>query len=81
MTRMVTTMMGERGTSSTKQGHGDQSASAFISISDIQTPHCYHYLFKDLKHYHLLLYAVGFIIINTQTMVFMRINVNATTNQ
>ncbi len=59
----------------------DQSASAFISISDIQTSHCHHYFFKDLKHYHLLLYMSGFIIINTQTMDLMRIDVNATTNQ
>ncbi len=60
---------------------GDQSASAFISISDIQTSNCHHYLFKDLKHYYLLLYAAGFIIINTQTIALMRIDANATSNQ
>ncbi|PBK87872.1 hypothetical protein ARMGADRAFT_446610 [Armillaria gallica] len=60
---------------------GDQSASALISISDIQTSNCHHYLFKDLKDYHLLLYMSGFIIINTQTTVLMRTDVNATTNQ
>ncbi|KAK0229512.1 hypothetical protein EDD85DRAFT_130610 [Armillaria nabsnona] len=60
---------------------GDQSESALISISDIQTSHCHHYLFNDLKHCHLLLYAAGFIIINTQTTVLMRIDVNATVDQ
>ncbi|KAK0430620.1 hypothetical protein EV421DRAFT_2024988 [Armillaria borealis] len=60
---------------------GDQSASAFISISDIQTSHCHHYLFKDSKHNLLLLYAMGIIIINTEAMVIMRIDVNAITDQ
>ncbi|PBK68562.1 hypothetical protein ARMSODRAFT_1040216 [Armillaria solidipes] len=60
---------------------GDQSASAFISISDIQTSRCHHYLFKDLKHNLLLLYATGIIIINTEAMVIMRIDVNAAADQ
>ncbi len=59
-------------------GSGDQSASAFISISDIQTSHCHHYLFKDSKHNVLLLYAMGIIIINVEAMVLMRIDINTT---
>ncbi len=59
-------------------GPGDQSVSAFISISDIQISHCHHYLFKDLKHNVLLLYAMGIIIINIEAMVLMRIDINTT---
>ncbi|PBK87905.1 hypothetical protein ARMGADRAFT_447104 [Armillaria gallica] len=59
----------------------DQSASVFISISNMQTSFCHHYRFKDLKQHNLLLYSTGIIIINTQAMVLMRIDVNAFANK
>ncbi|PBK88965.1 hypothetical protein ARMGADRAFT_347292 [Armillaria gallica] len=55
----------------------DESMSAYISIYDIQTLHCYHYIFKGLKTYKLLLYATGVVIIDPQTNAFMRISVNS----
>ncbi len=51
--------------------------SAYISIYNIQTLHCYHYIFKGLKTYKLLLYATGVVIIDTQTNALMRISVNS----
>ncbi len=55
----------------------DESMSAYISIYNIQTLHCYHYIFKGLKTYKLLLYATGVVIIDTQTNALMRISVNS----
>ncbi|KAK0430626.1 hypothetical protein EV421DRAFT_247724 [Armillaria borealis] len=71
-------VINSNGLFTTQPRDSDQSVSAFISISNIQTSYCHHYLFKDLKEYHLLLYSTGFIIINTQAMVLMRINVHTT---
>ncbi len=37
----------------------DRSASAFISVYNIQTSRYHHFLFKGLMSYKLLLYATG----------------------
>ncbi len=58
----------------------DQSESAFISIHDIQTSHCYHYLFQGLEIYKLLLYATGIVVIDVQAKVLMRIDLDTTAN-
>ncbi|KAK0235214.1 hypothetical protein EDD85DRAFT_70006 [Armillaria nabsnona] len=58
----------------------DQSVSAFISIHDIQTSHCYHYLFQGLEAYKLLLYATGIVVVDVQAKVLMRIDLNTATN-
>ncbi|KAK0437165.1 hypothetical protein EV421DRAFT_2038335 [Armillaria borealis] len=55
-----------------------ESTSAFISIHDVQTSCSHHYVFRGLTTYDLLLYATGIIIIDTQALVLMRIDVNAT---
>ncbi len=54
----------------------NQSASAFISLHDIQSSRSCHCIFRGLKTYKLLLYATGIVIIDTQAMVLMRIDVN-----
>ncbi|KAK0215452.1 hypothetical protein IW262DRAFT_218758 [Armillaria fumosa] len=56
---------------------GNQSASAFISVHDIGSSRSYHCIFRGLKTYSLLLYTTGIVVIDTQAMVFIRIDVNS----
>ncbi|KAK0437162.1 hypothetical protein EV421DRAFT_1075347 [Armillaria borealis] len=56
----------------------NESTSAFISIHDVQTSCSHHYVFRGLTTYDLLLYATGIIIIDTQALVLMRIDVDTT---
>ncbi|KAK0493869.1 hypothetical protein EDD18DRAFT_1107838 [Armillaria luteobubalina] len=60
---------------------GNQSASAFISIHDIDSSRSCHYIFRGLKTYNLLLYTTGIVVIDTQAMVLIRIDLNSLKDQ
>ncbi|KAK0492541.1 hypothetical protein EDD18DRAFT_461604 [Armillaria luteobubalina] len=60
---------------------GNQSASAFISIHDIDSSRSCHCIFRGLKTYNLLLYTTGIVVIDTQAMVLIRIDLNSLKDQ